>query len=80
MIGEIDYKRLYWHSRRGMLELDLILIPFVRERLQKLAEAEQILYQDLLEEEDPDLYSWLLGRVCPPTENLQKIVEIILDR
>ncbi|MED5459570.1 MAG: succinate dehydrogenase assembly factor 2, partial [Pseudomonadota bacterium] len=24
-------KRLYWHSRRGMWELDLLLIPFLEK-------------------------------------------------
>ncbi len=80
MFTEVDYKRMYWHSRRGMLELDLILIPFVRDRLQLLDHEDQILYQKLLEQEDQDLHSWLLGKIIPPTENLQKIIEIIRTR
>ncbi|WP_178102777.1 succinate dehydrogenase assembly factor 2, partial [Pseudomonas sp. DE0010] len=26
-----ELNRLYWHSRRGMLELDVLLVPFVKE-------------------------------------------------
>ena len=29
---EVEVKRLYWHSRRGMWELDQLLVPFVEEQ------------------------------------------------
>ena len=29
---KIDHNRAIWHSRRGMLELDLVLEPFVKLR------------------------------------------------
>ena len=41
MVSELEYKRIAWHSRRGMLELDLILVPFVEEHLRGLAEDDQ---------------------------------------
>ena len=31
MVDDIELNRLFWHSRRGMLELDVLLVPFVRE-------------------------------------------------
>ena len=31
MVEEVEINRLYWHSRRGMLELDVLLVPFTRE-------------------------------------------------
>ena len=31
MTDATELNRLFWHSRRGMLELDLLLVPFVRE-------------------------------------------------
>lgn len=78
MISEPDLKRMYWHSRRGMLELDLILLPFVTERLGALDESEQFLYRELLEEEDQDLFAWLVHRQPPPRASLARIVELIL--
>jgi succinate dehydrogenase flavin-adding protein (antitoxin of CptAB toxin-antitoxin module) len=45
-------KRLYWHSRRGMLELDLLLVPFAENCLAGLDDASIGLYQDLLAQED----------------------------
>ncbi len=80
MLTEIEYKKLAWHSRRGMLELDLLLVPFVEERLRGLSSTDQLLYELLLDEEDQDLFAWLLLREEAPSEGLQKIIGIIRDR
>jgi len=74
-----DLKRLYWHSRRGMLELDLLLVPFAERCLPQLADAELQLYRELLAEEDQDLFMWLTRRVPAPTPRLQQIIDTILD-
>lgn len=80
MSSEVELKRMYWHSRRGMLELDLLLIPFVEQRLAALNEQKQQLYRDLLEEEDQDLFIWLIGKEQAPTPELQEIVDIVLEK
>jgi antitoxin CptB len=74
-----ELKRLYWHSRRGMLELDLLLVPFAEQRLPGLGRAEQLLYRDLLAEEDQDLFLWLTRRQAAPSARLQTIVDLILQ-
>lgn len=53
--------RLKWACRRGMLELDLVLLPFFDERFPHLNTAEQHLFEELLGEADQDLYAWLLA-------------------
>lgn len=78
MIAEKDYKRLCWASRRGMLELDLMLVPFVQERFQSLPAEDQQRYIDLLTCEDNDLFAWLLGRQLPEDEDLQIIIRQII--
>jgi len=40
-----DLKRLAWHSRRGMLELDLILVPFSQQQLLSLAQDQVQLFR-----------------------------------
>lgn len=79
MDEDADYKRLCWHSRRGMLELDLVLEPFVQQAYPGLPAADQARYRQLLKCEDPDLFSWFLGRVKPQDEELGKIVDQILE-
>ncbi len=78
MLPDSEYNRIYWHSRRGMLELDLILLPFVERQLRQLADDDLARYKALLEQEDQDLYSWLIGRFAPPTPALSRIVGLIL--
>ncbi|MCX2981852.1 succinate dehydrogenase assembly factor 2 family protein [Halieaceae bacterium IMCC14734] len=79
MTTDIEFNRLCWHSRRGMLELDLILEPFVQRRFRELSAADQLRYERLLECEDQDLFSWFLGRVEPEDEEIAAIVRRILE-
>jgi antitoxin CptB len=79
MENDADYNRLCWHSRRGMLELDLVLGPFVEQCYPQLPAADQQRYRQLLECEDQDLFSWFLGRVVPQEEDHEKIVNTILE-
>lgn len=79
-MAQIDKNRIVWHSRRGMLELDLLLEPFARECFERLTPAQQALYQQLLSNEDQDLYAWLLQRQEPDDPSLKAIISLILDR
>jgi antitoxin CptB len=79
MFSEDEYKRIYWASRRGMLELDLVLIPFVERRLRELDDADQQRYRSLLECEDTELFAWFLQRQIPQDAEHAAIVEKILE-
>jgi len=78
-LSESDYKRIYWASRRGMLELDLVLMPFVEQRLRELCAADQQRYVHLLESEDTELFAWFLQRQRPQDLELAAIVDIVLE-
>ena len=75
-----EYKRLQWHSRRGMLELDVLLVPFVKEAYPTLPEEDQARYRRLLDCEDPDLFQWFMQHASPEDPDLRHIVELILNR
>ncbi|WP_053980841.1 succinate dehydrogenase assembly factor 2 [Marinagarivorans algicola] len=75
----MEYNRLKWASRRGMLELDLILMPFLENIYLTLSEQEQSWYVDLLACEDQDMFGWLMQHKEPPTPELKGIVDIVLD-
>jgi antitoxin CptB len=79
MFSESEYKRIYWASRRGMLELDLVLMPFVEQRLRELPAADQQRYVRLLECEDTELFAWFLQRQQPQDAEHAAIVDIILE-
>jgi antitoxin CptB len=72
--GELG--RVLWRSRRGLLELDLRLVPFARDHYVTLGTVERAAYCRLLEEDDHDVLAWLSGREpAPPT--LVEIVAIV---
>lgn len=80
MADATELNRLYWHSRRGMLELDVLLVPFVREVYSGLDAADQERYRKLLECEDQDMFGWFMQRGEPDDPDLKRIVRMILDR
>ena len=49
-----------WRSRRGILELDLILMPFYDAVYESLDREEKRLHQWLLAQSDVNLQQWLL--------------------
>ena len=53
-----------WH--RGTREMDLILGRFADLHLQAMDRGQLDSYALLLEESDPDIYDWLIGREAPP--------------
>ena len=75
----VDKNRLLWGSRRGMLELDLILMPFLENIYPTLLQADKELYWKLLEEQDQDMYAWFLRRENPANPELQRIMDIIRE-
>ena len=61
-------RRMRWACKRGMLELDLMLIPYVEQRYLYADRPEQQCFEALLQCEDQQLYSWLLQSSQPPAD------------
>ncbi|MCW8196451.1 succinate dehydrogenase assembly factor 2 [Proteobacteria bacterium 005FR1] len=76
-LDQLQKNKLFWASRRGMLELDLVLLPFVENVFAGLPEEDKDRYWKLLDQEDQDLFAWLLRRGEPEDEDLRRIVEIV---
>ncbi|MEJ6540673.1 MAG: succinate dehydrogenase assembly factor 2 [Halioglobus sp.] len=77
MIDKEDINRMRWAARRGMLELDLMLEPFVSERYAQLDETDRHRFRQLMLCEDQDLFAWLMLRGAPDDEELAGIVSQI---
>ena len=75
----MDRNRLFWGSRRGMLELDLVLLPFLENVYPGLEQGDKERDWQFLECEDQDMFAWLLHRQDPEDTELLKIVTIIRD-
>ena len=75
----MERNRLFWASRRGMLELDLVLLPFLEKIYPTLEQEDKERYWRLLDCEDQDMFGWFLRRENPDDSDLLKIVQIIRD-
>ena len=74
----LKYNQLYWRSRRGMLELDLQLQPFLEQSFFSLDDNEKEGYEKLLLEEDWQIYDWLRGVTTPVDKNVALVVDKIM--
>ena len=79
MIPEEEINRMRWASRRGMLELDLVLEPFVTARYRDLDEGDRERFRRLMAREDQELFAWFLRRERPEDEELAAIVSQVLE-
>lgn len=74
---ETRLKRLKMRSNyRGIKEMDLILKAFADRRLADMSAEELDLYEDLLEENDHDLYQWVSGQGATPARYLDLVKDI----
>lgn len=72
--------RLKWACRRGMLELDVLFMPFVDEGYDQLTEQQKQDFERLLECDDPDLFAWFMGHKECKDNALNDIVQTIINR
>ncbi|EPX79653.1 succinate dehydrogenase assembly factor 2 [Salipiger mucosus] len=63
-------------SRRGIKEMDIILMRFADARLGQMSPDELDRYEALLDENDQDLYQWVSGQK-PAPDALRPLVEDI---
>jgi len=74
---DVRLKRLAMRSmRRGIKEMDLILMRFADLRLAAMTPAELDAYEALLDENDQDLYQWVSGQVAAPAPLAAMIVAV----
>ena len=72
--------RLRWACRRGMLELDVLFMPFVEEAYDLLSVKDKQVFERLLAEQDPELFAWFMGHEVCEDKELNTMVQFILQR
>lgn len=78
--SEDELKRLSWQCRRGIKEVEVLLVPFFERFFPELSEEDQALFVALLDEQDVDLFEWFTQRAEPQDKNTKHIVNVILTR
>lgn len=74
-----DKARMLWRCRRGMLELDLLLQPFVDQHFDALSKEEQAQFLVLLDMQDQPLLECLMLQEAPEDPSLSSMIEKIRD-
>jgi len=65
MLKKKYFYKIYLNCRRGMLELDLVLLNFLEIEYFNLDDCFLAKFEKLLSQSDVDLYSWLIkGELC----------------
>ena len=77
MTSAEQHRRVIWHSRRGMLELDKLLIPFATGVFLSLTENEQDAYVRFIAHEDTVLFHWLINHGEPQNPEFQAVIKQI---
>jgi antitoxin CptB len=79
-MSDVQINRLRWRCRRGMRELDQLLSWYLEERYPRVDDINKAAFRDLLEQQDPELWSWLSGRDKPHDPHWKGIVDEIRSR
>ncbi|MAF84394.1 MAG: succinate dehydrogenase assembly factor 2 [Gammaproteobacteria bacterium] len=70
--------RLEWHCRRGMRELDVILMRYMNRDYDGAGQTEKASFEALLSLQDPEILDLLTGRLVAEDEDIRHVIERIL--
>ena len=72
--------KLEWRCRRGMRELDVLLMRYMSDNFDAAAPVEQAAFEKLLSLPDPEILDLLTGRATAQDANVQHVVQRLLSR
>ena len=75
-----ELARLRWQCRRGMRELDELLLRYLEEYYADDSEADKAAFREVLTLSDPELNGYLLQRQTPGSEPVARVIDRILRR
>mgnify|MGYP003895939693 CR=1 FL=1 len=70
-LGRITFRA--W--RRGFREADLVLGPFMAREGTDLSDAELDLFEDLLSEDDHEIYAWIIESAPTPERHATPLMD-----
>jgi antitoxin CptB len=76
-LSEAELKRLRWRCRRGMKELDILLVRWLELRWAAADAGQRAAFEALLESEDDRLWYWFTAKERPPAGAIGSLVDEI---
>jgi antitoxin CptB len=71
--------RLRWRCRRGMRELDQLLLRYLDREWESASDAERAVFLRVLDCEDDKLWRWVMGRERPEDDDVHALVRRLAD-
>ena len=71
---ELEFKRLRWRCRRGMRELDQLLVRYLEREWHQAAGPERGVFLRLLETEDDKLWHWFMAQETATDAEIAQLV------
>lgn len=72
--------RLRWRCRRGMRELDVLLMRYLDREFEAAAPPAQAAFEHLLSLQDPEILDLLAGRAVADDPALNELVQTLLAK
>jgi antitoxin CptB len=72
--GREEVARLRWRCRRGMRELDVLLLRYLEDDYPRASPADRAAFAQILELQDPEIFGYLVGRQAPAEASLANVV------
>lgn len=72
-----ELNRLRWKCRRGMKELDTLLLYYLEQHYLDSSETQKKAFEILLDMQDPELYFLVLGKTSNNDKDISAIVSIL---
>ena len=79
-MAEINRFKLEWACRRGMRELDKMIMPFYQNHFNILTEVEQQAFVEMLTYPDPELFRWVMHQLPAPTQAITDVIELMRSK
>ncbi|MEZ5564408.1 MAG: succinate dehydrogenase assembly factor 2 [Gammaproteobacteria bacterium] len=76
--GREELARLRWRCRRGMRELDVLLLRYLDHEYSSAAPAAQAAFESLLSAQDPEIVDLLAGRLKAEDSAVNAIIQRLL--
>ena len=77
MSEDAELKRLRWRCRRGMRELDQLMLRYLDQAWPAASDGERAVFLRLLDCEDDKLWRWFMGYEQCPDDALASLLQRI---
>lgn len=78
MPEDIELKRIRWRCRRGMKELDALMLRYLDQAWATDSQAQRGVFLRLLDSEDDRLWRWTMGYETPDDADIAQLIQRII--